>query len=241
MEEIEIIGQGFERLCNNRVFRNAVGAIDGCHVRIAKAPREHAADYFNYKFFYSSQFQALCDHRGIFIDVFIGYPGGVHDSRILRNSPLFTQRLYPPAGKFILGDGGYPCLSQPIALITPYKAPVGEVKQRYNHHLSKGRTIVERAFGRLKQRWRSIFQTALAVKVENAPKVIAACLALHNFFAKEGDMWDDGILEQDANEYVPQEHIGEEVSGLPWRNRLADQVSAVLADPEAVLNDHDYF
>jgi len=44
---------------------------------------------------------------GKFLDVFVGFPGSVHDARMLRNSPVYAGSFYPPAGKAILGDGGY--------------------------------------------------------------------------------------------------------------------------------------
>ncbi|XP_025754128.1 uncharacterized protein LOC112842166 [Oreochromis niloticus] len=67
---------------------------------------------------------AVCDHQGCFIDTYVGWPGSVHDARVLRHSPLYRQLVYPPPGHFILADGGYPCLQRPLPLITPYKRPV---------------------------------------------------------------------------------------------------------------------
>ncbi|KAK7901669.1 hypothetical protein WMY93_018438 [Mugilogobius chulae] len=60
--------------------------------------------------------------QGRFIDIYVGWPGSVHDSRVLRHSPLYQRGLYPPLGHFILADGGYPCLQRPLPLITPLQA-----------------------------------------------------------------------------------------------------------------------
>ena len=47
----------------------------------------------------------------VFLDVLAGWPGSVHDSRILRNSYLFhTAANKFPGDKHLLGDGGYPLL-----------------------------------------------------------------------------------------------------------------------------------
>ncbi|KAJ4948096.1 hypothetical protein JOQ06_019636, partial [Pogonophryne albipinna] len=65
-----------------------------------------------------------------------------------KNSPIYARGTYPPPEYFILADGGYPCLQEPLALITPYKRPVrGMAEQRFNYHHSRGRSIIERAFG----------------------------------------------------------------------------------------------
>uniref|UniRef100_A0A9J8DDJ6 Putative nuclease HARBI1 n=1 Tax=Cyprinus carpio carpio TaxID=630221 RepID=A0A9J8DDJ6_CYPCA len=109
-DDLEEVGAGFVQLAGSPAFRMVAGAIDGCHIRI-KSPASEALCYFNRKLFHSVQLQAITDHKGKFVDIFVGYPGSVHDARVLKNSPVYTGRLYPPAGNHILGDGGYPCLS----------------------------------------------------------------------------------------------------------------------------------
>ncbi|KAM3619981.1 uncharacterized protein V6R79_016682 [Siganus canaliculatus] len=105
----------FGVLAQHGAFNKAVGATDGCHIRI-KPPKQNKPDYFNYKQFYSIRLQAICDS-------FVGYGGSVHDTRILRNSPIYVQALYPPPGSFLLGDGGYLCLII-IIIITPDRHPL---------------------------------------------------------------------------------------------------------------------
>ncbi|KAJ3583100.1 hypothetical protein NHX12_034462, partial [Muraenolepis orangiensis] len=74
-------------------------------------------------------------------------------------------------GHFILADGGYPCLQQPLPLITPYKRPIrGVAAQRFNGHHSRARSIIERAFGMMKARFRAIFLQALEVKPTFVPQ-----------------------------------------------------------------------
>ncbi len=143
LDDLEEVGAGFAQLAGSPAFRMVAGAIDGCHIRI-KPPASDAPCYFNRKLFHSVQLQAITDHMGKFVDIFVGYPGSVHDARVLKNSPLYTGRLYPPAGKCILGDGGYPCLSAPICLITPYREPVQNLVQaRFNAKHARAHNIVE--------------------------------------------------------------------------------------------------
>ncbi|XP_033951422.1 putative nuclease HARBI1 [Pseudochaenichthys georgianus] len=147
-EDLEAVSRGFAGLARHRAFRKAAGAIDGCHVRIVPPSGPDGHCYRNRKLFSSILLQAVCDHQGRFIDTYVGWPGSVHDSRVLRHSPLYRQALYPPPGHFILADGGYPCLQHPLPLITPYKRPLqGVGPQRFNSHHSRARSIIERAFG----------------------------------------------------------------------------------------------
>lgn len=64
--------------------------------------------------------KAITDPQWEIIDIFVGYPGCVHDARVLTDSPVYTVHLYPPAEKQVWGDCGYPSLSD-ICLITPYR------------------------------------------------------------------------------------------------------------------------
>lgn len=70
-----------------------LGAIDDCHIRI-QAPAEMHQDYFNRKQFYSIQLQAVCDHHGIINNIFLGFPGSIHNPWVLNNSPIYTRSLY---------------------------------------------------------------------------------------------------------------------------------------------------
>lgn len=58
----------------------------------------------------------------MFIDCFAGHVGSVHDSKILRISPLYTAVLgnkdFLPNAYHIIGDGGYPLMEW---LIVPFK------------------------------------------------------------------------------------------------------------------------
>ncbi|KAL7388352.1 hypothetical protein ABVT39_012252 [Epinephelus coioides] len=211
--------------------------------RPSNIPRD-TRDYFNRKVFHSIQFQAICDHKGRFLDVVVGFPGCVHDARVLRSSLFYVHQLYPPPGWYLIGDGGYPCLAEPIRLLTPFREPVrNAVEGRYNARLSRAWCVVERAFGVLKTRWRSIFLKALEVKVEFVPEVITACLFLHNLCIGNGDILESEPVEEEEKDGGDGDggegHEPVQRSGDTLRNRLAAAVSAPR-DRVPVLQEHDY-
>ena len=99
-----------------------IGAIDGTHIPIL-APPEYAKDYYNRKGFPSVLMQAVADHRYCFTDIYIGWPGSVHDAPVLKNSELYFKgqngTLVPSTHRtingvevplVILGDPAYPLL-----------------------------------------------------------------------------------------------------------------------------------
>ncbi|KAL3057990.1 hypothetical protein OYC64_010211 [Pagothenia borchgrevinki] len=175
------------------------------------------------------------------LDIFVGYPGSVHDTRVLRNSPVFLRGCYPPAGHYIVGDGGYPCLREPLNLITPYREPLrGRVEACFNRHHARARSVVERAFGMMKARWRGIFFKALEVDHSFSPKVIAVCAVLHNICLTAGDILEPTEGE-DPVPLPPQGPVQrDEHAGQHYRDRLAAHMSAPHQRPPH-LNDHDYF
>ncbi|RXN38687.1 membrane-spanning 4-domains subfamily A member 4A-like protein [Labeo rohita] len=70
-DDLEEVGAGFAQLAGSPAFCTVAGAIEGCHIWI-KAPASDAPCYFNRKLFHSVQLQAITDHKGKFIDIFVG-------------------------------------------------------------------------------------------------------------------------------------------------------------------------
>ncbi|CAJ1057809.1 putative nuclease HARBI1 [Xyrichtys novacula] len=239
--ELEEIGAGFQQLGGHPAFCRVAGSIDGCHVRIVP-PGQYEADFFNRKLFHSVQFQAIVDHKGRFLDVHVGFPGSVHDSRVLRCSPVYVHQLYPPPGWCLLGDGGYPCISQPLTLITPFREPLrNPTEERFNARHSWARSVVERAFGVLKTRWRSIFLKALEVKVDFVSEVIVNCLFLHNLCLGHWDILEPEDCEEvdgDDNCLAAAHDLAQQ-SGDAFRDRMAAAMS-VPEEQIPALREHDY-
>ncbi|CAB4017612.1 Hypothetical predicted protein [Paramuricea clavata] len=181
-------------------FPHAVGSIDGTHIEII-APEE-PFDYFDRHHRYSVILQGVVGKNLTFLDTAIGYPGSMHDARVLRSSDIFQKAqngdiLTEPLASIngvqvrplLLGDGAYPLLPW---LIKPY--PNGAIlncsQRRFNKTLSSARSIVERAFGILKARWRILLKR-LDNRFENISEVILSCCILHNFCQEAGEEFDD--------------------------------------------------
>ncbi|XP_060774405.1 uncharacterized protein LOC132884567 [Neoarius graeffei] len=84
--ELQEVVEGFEHRWG---FPQCGGAIDGTHIPIL-APEDHHADYFNRKGWHSVILQGVVDHRYCFTNINVGWPGSVHDARVLRNSHIYS-------------------------------------------------------------------------------------------------------------------------------------------------------
>ena len=86
-EKLKEMVEGFETYWG---FPQAARAIDGSHIPILHLD-ESASDYYNRKGYYSIIMQAMVDFRGLFMDVYIGWPGKVHDTHVFVNSSLYQK------------------------------------------------------------------------------------------------------------------------------------------------------
>lgn len=124
------------------------------------------------------QMQVVCDHQMKIIDLFVGFPGSVHDSRVFRNSPLHNNLANKCGRYFLLADSGYPLKTN---VLTPFKdrGNLTRREQNYNLKLARNRYVVEHCFGLLKQKFRQLFH----MKLRSVPLIVhfirAACV-LHN-------------------------------------------------------------
>nr|XP_055051176.1 uncharacterized protein LOC129436904 [Misgurnus anguillicaudatus] len=200
-------------------FPQCAGAIDGTHVPII-APHDNRSDYYNRKGYYSIILQGVVDHKLMFWDINVGWPGKVHDARVFGNSSIFQKgqsgRLFPPwTEEFqgvsvpicIVGDAAYqllPWLQKPF----PETPGVTQDQRLYNYRLSRARVCAERAFGRLKARWRCLLKRN-DHNLKKIPKVVAACCTLHNYCESRGEMLESELL---GNE----EDIEDREMGYNW-------------------------
>ena len=154
-----------------------VGAIDGTHIEIISSDCVSKVDYYSRKQKYTKNTQSVVGGDLMFLDVATGFPGSMHDARVLRatsffqkaeqgdiiSSPLdviLNQRVRP----LIIGDGAYP--STPWC--KPYRRTINlsDAENKFNRKLCSARSSVERAFGTLKGRCKKVveyFQTPVEI------------------------------------------------------------------------------
>uniref|UniRef100_A0A8C4FA24 DDE Tnp4 domain-containing protein n=1 Tax=Dicentrarchus labrax TaxID=13489 RepID=A0A8C4FA24_DICLA len=161
-------------------LEGVIGAIDGCHIRIQRPPIR-GGDYMNRKSYYSVLLQGIVNAEGRFINVFTGIPGRVHDARLLRSSPFF-QEWQEMMGEYrLLGDSAYIGQTFPF-ILTPQRdnRALTDADLGHNANISRGRVIVEQAFGRMKCNWRRLRDLQNTCIVTVVKIILAACY-LHNF------------------------------------------------------------
>jgi hypothetical protein len=164
----------------------------------------------------------MVDFRKRFIDVEVGWPGSVGDSRIFKTSRLNTMYvnwlsqfrmsrlvtgefdngapIYEEIPAFILADSAYPNSKH---LVTTFKVTemADPVINALNKKLGGARYHIENAFGILKG-WFRIFQSPLECAGEDirfAITLISAIFVLHNFLIDIQDPMRDWQAELEEN------------------------------------------
>ncbi|XP_066589982.1 putative nuclease HARBI1 [Prorops nasuta] len=170
-------------------FPGVIGAIDGSHIAIT-APIENYDSYINRKGFHSVILQGICDYKLRFIHVFAGICGSVYDARVWRISDIkqlidHDENRYFQNQYHLLGDSAYPLSN---FLLTPYRdnGHLNDRENNYNTKHSQTRTVIERAFGILKNRFRKL-KYIYMYNTEMIPLVIITSCILHNICIKNED------------------------------------------------------
>nr|XP_023697245.1 protein ANTAGONIST OF LIKE HETEROCHROMATIN PROTEIN 1-like [Paramormyrops kingsleyae]XP_023697246.1 protein ANTAGONIST OF LIKE HETEROCHROMATIN PROTEIN 1-like [Paramormyrops kingsleyae] len=211
-----------------------VGAIDSSHIPII-APEEYPQDYCNQKGWHSIILQGVVDGKGLFWDVCVGYPGSVHDARVLQQSYLwqvvsdgqfFSHHKVSisghQVGHYLIGDAAYPLQTW---LMKPFTdtGKLNAQQQRFNASLSSTRAVVETTFGKLKGRWRCLLKRN-DCHLELTKKIALSCCVLHNICEEHGDQLLEDIQLQEQDKQPPA-HIStdpREAEGAVVRTALSD-------------------
>ncbi|KAL3192637.1 hypothetical protein MRX96_058858 [Rhipicephalus microplus] len=93
-------------------FPQCLDALDGAHIKICP-PKEHATDYYNYKWWYSPIIFAVVDHLSKFMYLSVGSPGKNYDAAVFESSRLpkvLASELFPLETKDVEGVSVCPVL-----------------------------------------------------------------------------------------------------------------------------------
>lgn len=217
--EAILIADNFTNCAN---FPGVIGAIDGTHITI-KAPMQHPESYVNRHRLHSIVLQAVCDRNLKFLNCYAGQPGSLHDARIFRLSTLRQNIeggiVVVPPHCHLLGDSAYPLCEY---LLTPYRdtGNLSAVQVNYNHKHSATRMAIERAFGKLKSRFRRL-QFFHSPDIKFIVKSVIACCTLHNVCIVFDDDIDDENIGGNQIQNLHAPNLNQHVDAIAKRNQIA--------------------
>ncbi len=142
----------------------------------------------------------------------VGQPGKCHEAMVFKMSDLWVAsggcvwHIVAKPEYHILGDGAYPTKSY---LLKPFRddGDLTQGQQKYNMTHSTVRSIVERAIGRLKGRFRTLHFLDVRAP-DKAKKIIVACCVLHNFAILKNDLIEDEETDDnDGCDTMPTEEV----------------------------------
>ena len=206
-EKWKEVAAGFQEKWN---LPHCLGAVDGKHIQI-QAPPNTGSAFFNYKGTFSINLMAVSDARYRFLSVDVGESGRHSDGGVFGASefghallndrlPLPPDEPLPPIGPFpyyLVGDEAFPLKPN---LMRPYPGRnLDEPKKIFNYRLSRGRHVIENAFGILVSRWR-IFRQPIIALPDIAARYTLAAVALHNYLrSKEPSVYSPARLTDTEN------------------------------------------
>lgn len=157
----------------------------------------------------SMTLQGVCDAQRRFLDVCVGSPSRIHDSRVFSLSPISDELPGICCGQYhLLGDAAYPLREY---LLTPFKdyGNLTHKVRNYNIKHSQTRVRIENSFGILKQRFRQLTRLDF-FQVERMCKFVLACCTLHNMCINQNDVYngdedadDPSIADESRRNLIP--------------------------------------
>ncbi|KAJ8927674.1 hypothetical protein NQ314_019830 [Rhamnusium bicolor] len=181
-------------------FPGIIGSIDRTHIKIT-APKDSHVSYINRKGYHSVLLQGVCDHNKLFIDVYAGEAGSIHDYTLFLRSDLSRR----PDENFyndthLIGDLAYKLTTK---LIDDFKnfGLLTDRQKVFNKVLAKTRAVIENAFALLKGRFRRL-KFIETIRPDLLCLLIMSACILHNLCILHRDSAEDivRIEEQVAME-----------------------------------------
>ena len=152
-----------------------------------KKPKNSGALYHNYKGFFSIVMLALVDGQYKFRWVDVGTAGSCSDAQIFNTCHL-KRKIddgsigFPDPSPITLADDAFALKTW---LMKPYGRRMLTREERIaNYRISRGRRVVENAFGILVSRFR-VMMTTIELQPETVRDVVLTCVVLHNILRSQ--------------------------------------------------------
>ncbi|XP_031359497.1 putative nuclease HARBI1 [Photinus pyralis] len=195
------IGARCQRIMNEfqsvNGFPGIIGAIDGCHIRIKK-PQEHPNSYCNRKNYHSVLLQGVCDHSKVFLDVYAGEPGSMHDMRMFRKSDLYyriiNNEIEFPQDSHLIGDLAYKLSTTLMVGFKNLGGLTNAHQMNFNYKLSRCRVDIENAFGYLKGRFRRL-KYMETIRLDLMSLLIVSSCILNNLCIFNNDLPESIVMD----------------------------------------------
>jgi hypothetical protein len=173
-----------------------LGSIDCTHFVWRNCPRHLKGQYKQGDHQYPTiMLEAVASYDLWIWHSFFGPPGANNDINVLNQSPLYlTERNGTAAnssfhvnGRFYkrgyyLTDEIYPTWS---TFVKAYKHPVELKEKRFKKLQESARKDIERAFGRLKNKWMILARPLRAMSVDKIRQLVYTCIIFHNMILKD--------------------------------------------------------
>ena len=165
----------------------------------------------------------------------MGWPGGVHDARVLANSSLYNKcesgDLFPnwtvtidntTIPLVILGDPAYPLCSW---LLKPFSETGLSRKQRdFKNLLNRACVMCENAFGRLKG-CRRLLMKRNDDDIGSVPTIVPACCVLYNLCEMNTDACEEAwICTQTESSNDSQSESGSDLQSSTPFTRTSNSI-----------------
>ncbi|XP_043709165.1 uncharacterized protein LOC122658309 [Telopea speciosissima] len=201
----------------NRMIKNNFGHSSETISRYfnKRVPIENHCRFRDRKGNISQNILAACDHDTRFTNILSGWEGSTVDSRILDEAihRHGKTKLVVPLGKYYLVDVGF---ANKKGFLRPYCNVWYHLKEWKNSNLSsadkkelfnlrhiKLRSIIERAFGLLKSRFK-ILKSRSEFPYKTQVKIVLACVLLHNHILTQNSVEEEEEwVAQDARNAGP--------------------------------------
>lgn len=238
--EIETIESKFEKLHG---LPNCFGVIDITHIMMCLASVDTASKtWLDYEKKHSMVLQAIVDPGMKFRDIVTGWPGSMSELPVLRSSGFFKmcekgtrlnrENVKLPGGsevqEYVVGDAGFPLFPW---LLTPYQGKnLSHAQVEFNRRLSATGVVAQRAFARLKDKWRIIHGEMWRPDKHRLPRIILVCCLLHNIVIDmEDEVIDEMLLSHEHDPSYKQRFCDvADDNGIVLRDQLCEYLSGEM-------------